>query len=122
MEFPHRVKKPWGCEIWFANNPEKNYCGKELVIDQGWQLSFHRHIVKDEVFYVIQGEMVVETSASPDGCERQLVTLQPGGIFHVPTGLWHSMLAITPVRLIEASTFHRDDDVERLELSRYRGV
>lgn len=122
MEFPHVVQKPWGREIWFANNEQKNYCGKELVITQDWQLSLHRHPVKDEVFYLIQGEMLVETSDREDGTNRKQLTLQPGACFHVPAGLWHRMRAVTPVRLIEASTFHRDDDVERLEPSCYCGV
>lgn len=121
MEFPHVVQKPWGREIWFANDDRKNYCGKELVITAGWQLSLHRHLVKDEVFYLIEGEMHVETSDQEDGSNLRQVVMHPGDRFHIPTGLWHRMRAITPVRLIEASTFHRDDDVERLEVSCYCG-
>ena len=33
--------KRWGKEIWFANNEEKDYCGKILEIDPANELSLH---------------------------------------------------------------------------------
>jgi len=38
------VDKRWGREIWFANNKEKDYCGKILEIDPDNQLSLRFHI------------------------------------------------------------------------------
>lgn len=123
IEFPYVVVKPWGREIWFANNAAKNYCGKELVIEHGWQLSLHRHMIKDEVFYVLAGKVYVETSEHNDGSNRKHHVLHAGDRLHIPTGLWHRMRAEdSQVRIIEASTFHDDGDVERLETSRYCGA
>ena len=115
MVFPHVVIKAWGKEIWFANNAEKNYCGKELQIDHGWQLSLHRHLVKDETFYIMAGPVVVEYSDNADGSGLKMRRLLPGDRFHVPAGRWHRLRAATRnASVIEASTFHDDADVERL--------
>lgn len=120
MSFPLRVPKDWGYEIWFANDEARDYCGKELGFKLGWRCSLHRHPVKDEVFYVVQGRFLIESSKNEDGSDIQETEIGPGDRFHVPTGLWHRMTAIGAVdgyaRLIEVSTFHTDEDVERLEV------
>lgn len=120
MNFPHRVSKDWGWELWFANDEVKNYCGKELVFKLGWRCSLHRHPVKDEVFFITRGRFLIESTMNPDGTDLQRVELVAGDRFHVPTGMWHRMTAIGAVEgtaaMIEVSTFHRDEDVERLEV------
>ncbi len=121
MDFPCRVSKTWGYEIWFANSAIVGYCGKELGMQQFWRCSLHCHPIKDETFFVIQGEFLIEWSEEDDGSNLQQIKLGVGSCFHVPAGMWHRMTAICAhnsfSRLIEASSFHSDDDVERLEPS-----
>jgi len=118
-QFPTRVDKGWGYEIWFANDREKNYCGKELVFNPSRQCSFHYHLVKDEVFYLVSGLLLVEFSfdddppAESDVEHRRL--LSPCDRLHIPTGMRHRMTSFDKLsRLIEVSTFHDDEDVVRL--------
>lgn len=119
MNFPYRVAKDWGYELWFANDEANNYCGKELGFKKGWRCSLHRHPVKDEVFYITQGRFIIEYAHREDASDLQWMNLMVGERFHVPTGMWHRMTAVgleTHSKLIEVSTFHRDEDVERLEV------
>jgi mannose-6-phosphate isomerase len=111
MEFPKRVVKTWGEEVWFANDPERNYCGKELIFKAGFQTSIHRHLVKDEVFYGVQGSFLIFMGREPDALGK--IILNPGDRLHLPVGWWHRIAAGEDSRLIEVSTFHSDDDVER---------
>lgn len=115
---PMIVEKVWGHEIWFANDREANYCGKELRIKKGMQCSMHMHPIKTETFYVVDGCVVVEWL--PDAtwktcCEVVLVT---GTSFHVPAGMYHRFTARPSThdysRVIEVSTYHDDADVVRL--------
>ncbi len=115
MQFPHLVHKPWGYELWFANSDEKNYCGKELVILSSHRLSLHRHIVKDETFYIQRGDIIIETGI-PGEEGYQVLHLSHGATIHIAPGVWHRVTATTrDARLIEVSTFHADADVERLQ-------
>ena len=119
MDFPHKVKKDWGYEIWFANDREKNYCGKELFIEAHHRFSYHYHLVKDEVFYLVSGLVLVEFGSGDklpppkDFMHRMILT--PGDRFHVPTGMRHRVTSYDEdSRLIEVSTFHRDEDSIRI--------
>ena len=113
---PHRPKvvdKVWGREIWYANNKEKNYCGKVLEIDSGQKLSMHFHLLKDEMFYVLEGccdIVIIETSQAKEICSR----LSSGDCYHIKQGLPHRLIAITDCKILEASTFHRDSDSYRV--------
>lgn len=119
MQFPHIVHKPWGHEIWFANSVEKNYCGKELVILASHRLSLHRHIVKDETFYIHRGDIIIETGV-PDTEGYQVLHLCRGATIHIAPGVWHRVTATaSDARIIEVSTFHSDEDVERLQPGGY---
>ena len=49
--------KAWGEEHWIVN---KEYCGKKLVLKAGHRCSVHYHKIKDEVFYVTSGLVLME--------------------------------------------------------------
>jgi mannose-6-phosphate isomerase-like protein (cupin superfamily) len=49
------VPKGWGYEKWIVNKPE--YCGKILFIAQDRKLSLHYHKLKDETFYIQDGDV-----------------------------------------------------------------
>lgn len=118
-KFPLHVTKKWGFEIWFANDESRDYCGKELYIKAGHRFSYHYHEVKDEVFYLVSGFVLVEFGEGdelPDrmDCDHRRILL-PGQRFHVPTGLRHRVSSYSEdSRLIEVSTFHRDEDSFRI--------
>jgi hypothetical protein len=52
------VPKVWGSEQWIVNGDR--YCGKLLLLMRGWQCSLHRHVVKDETFFVLSGRVRME--------------------------------------------------------------
>ena len=107
------VKKGWGYELWIVNKPE--YCGKLLYFEKGKRCSWHYHKVKDEVFYLQSGKMVVKYSDQEDieKCEELLLT--PGQNFYVYPGLKHQMIALEDSELFEFSTEHFDEDSYRVQ-------
>jgi mannose-6-phosphate isomerase-like protein (cupin superfamily) len=106
-----RVEKDWGHEQWIANSDL--YCGKVLVINEGWQCSLPYRKLKDETFYISQGNVLVEL-------EGKEYWLNSGDSVHIPRLARHRFFGISHYSAIyEISTFHSDEDVYRLEPSRY---
>jgi mannose-6-phosphate isomerase len=103
----HRVPKEWGEEHWIVNG---DYCGKKLVLRKGYRCSLHYHKVKDEVFYLIAGRVLLEL----DGVEHVMV---PGDHHHVSPGTPHRFSGLEDSEIIEFSTHHEDDDSHRIEKS-----
>ena len=97
------VNKGWGWERWICNGPE--YCGKLLFFNKGKRCSWHVHRLKDEVFYLQNGKIIVKAS-------QQI--LSPGENFHVYRGLRHQMIALEDSELFEFSTQHFDSDSYRI--------
>ena len=58
------VPKGWGFEKWIVNNEE--YCGKLLYLVKGKKCSWHYHVLKDEVFYVQSGRILLFYSEGDD--------------------------------------------------------
>jgi len=50
------IPKGWGHEVIFENN--ELYCGKLLVFKKGCKFSMHYHMIKDETWYVQEGEFL----------------------------------------------------------------
>ena len=95
--------KEWGSEHWIVN---KDYCGKKLVLRQGYRCSIHHHKIKDETFYVIKGRVLMEVN----GRVRVLV---PGEKQHVAAGDSHRFTGLEESEMIEFSTHHLEDDSYR---------
>jgi mannose-6-phosphate isomerase-like protein (cupin superfamily) len=107
------VPKGWGYEKWITNGP--HYCGKILWFCKDKQCSWHYHEIKDEVFYVQSGKLIVYYGYS-DALSKALVTeLNPGEKFHVPPGMRHRMKALEDTVMYEFSTEHFDEDSIRIE-------
>jgi quercetin dioxygenase-like cupin family protein len=102
-----RVPKVWGEEHWIVN---REYCGKKLVLKRGFRCSMHFHKVKDEVFYVIAGKVLLET-------EHGARVMLPGDHQHIPQRLLHRFSGLEDSRIIEFSSHHEDDDSFRTEPS-----
>ena len=109
----NHVDKGWGWERWVVNNEE--YCGKLLFFKADKRCSWHYHVLKDEVFYLQSGLMIVKYSEDDDIENAEQVVLSPGDNFHVYRGLRHQMIAIQDSELFEFSTQHFDSDSYRIQ-------
>ncbi len=93
---PLVVSKPWGHELWFAQ--QRRYVGKLLVINRGKRLSLQYHKVKHESIYVLKGVLSLQL-----GGRTRL--LKPGASFAVRPKVKHRFAAPAGrVTLIEVST------------------
>ena len=111
---PKHVEKRWGSETWFANNEEHNYCGKILHIQKRKSTSMHFHIDKHEVFQVLEGALQVDWIDTESGLPNQSFAAA-GECMEMPQGVPHKLIANEEdVKLIEASTFHKDSDSYRV--------
>ena len=107
------VPKGWGFEKWIVNGEE--YCGKLLYFVKGKRCSWHYHTLKDEVFYIQSGKILVKYSESDDLTLAKEKILTRGDNFHVYRGLRHQMIALEDTELFEFSTQHFDEDSIRIE-------
>ena len=105
--------KGWGFEKWIVNCEE--YCGKLLYFVKGKKCSWHYHVLKDEVFYLQSGKMLIKYSEKNDLTTASELILNPGDNFHVYRGLRHRMIAIEDSELFEFSTQHFDSDSYRVQ-------
>ena len=106
------VPKGWGYEKWIVNKEE--YCGKLLFFEAGKRCSWHYHKIKDEVFYLQSGRLLVKYGYNEDIEQAEELELMPGMNFHIPQGLIHQMIAIEDSELFEFSTQHFDSDSYRV--------
>lgn len=105
------VPKGWGHEIIFENN--EKYCGKLLVFKKGLQFSMHYHLIKDETWYVQEGEFLyrwIDTSVG-ELHERKLIE---GDSVRQRVGQPHQLESLTGGTIFEVSTQHFDDDSYRI--------
>jgi quercetin dioxygenase-like cupin family protein len=107
------VKKGWGYEKWIVNKSE--YCGKLLFFIRNRRCSWHYHKLKDEVFYLQSGKLLVKYSDEEDISTAKELILNPGESFHVYRGLKHQMIALADSELFEFSTEHFDSDSYRIQ-------
>jgi quercetin dioxygenase-like cupin family protein len=100
---PKIVEKPWGREIWVAEN--KKYAGKILEIKKGTRTSLHYHKVKEETMYVFEGEMRVRDKDDREKVVKkgESITLKPNEV--------HRLYAVEDLKILEVSTPQLDDVV-----------
>lgn len=106
------VSKGWGYEKWIVNC--KEYCGKLLFISKGKKCSWHYHNLKDEVFYIQKGKVILYYSEDDSIENAETKILSEGDKFHVYRGLRHRMEALKDTELFEFSTQHFDEDSNRI--------
>ena len=106
------VPKGWGFEKWIVNCEE--YCGKLLYFVKDKRCSWHYHKLKDEVFYVQSGKILVKYSFEDDIEKADEKIISPGDNFHVSRGMRHQMIALADTELFEFSTQHFDSDSYRI--------
>lgn len=106
------VPKGWGFEKWIVNCDK--YCGKLLYFVKGKKCSWHYHKIKDEVFYIQSGKILLRYSHKDDLETCNVTILGSGDNFHIPVGLRHQMEAMEDTELFEFSTQHFDSDSYRI--------
>ena len=99
--------KVWGEEHWIVN---REYCGKKLVLKKGFRCSIHYHKIKDEMFYVLSGKVLIEV----DG---QSTVLNPGDRQLIEPGVRHRFTGLQDSDIMEFSTHHMEEDSYRDEAS-----
>lgn len=90
-----KKKKPWGYE-----RPLGKFRGlflKELFLQKGKASSFHYHEEKDELFYLVRGQLKVLL-------EDQEVILKPGDTLHIPPKQRHRLIPINDTVILELGT------------------
>ena len=125
IEPPHNGKvteKLWGMEVVTAHCPDPGYTGKILHLNPGFVSSIHRHETKHETFFLMDGAVVItfyDISVDQTTINEEVTcVLQPGAWITVPSGRWHSFHGLVPSRILETSTLHSEEDVERYAVSR----
>jgi mannose-6-phosphate isomerase len=107
---PKIVDKPWGREIWYAD--QSAYAGKVLEVKQGRRLSLQYHERKTETLYLLSGKVLLtfRPIASGETPSASLVTAAdqcvwlPGQTLHVPVRTIHRFEALEDSVLLEVST------------------
>ena len=105
------VPKGWGHEIIFENN--ELYCGKLLCFKQGAKFSMHYHMIKDETWYVKEGEFIYRyiNTETAEVVEKHL---REGDSVRQLPGQPHQLEALTDGIVFEVSTEHFDSDSYRV--------
>ena len=106
-----KVPKGWGEEIIIENN--EMYCGKLLIFKKGCKFSMHYHLIKDETWYVNEGEFKYRW-IDTDTAELHEELLKEGDVVRQRVGQPHQLIALTDGVVFEVSTQHFDEDSYRV--------
>lgn len=109
QQHPVQIKlKPWGREIWFAQN--QSYAGKILEITKGHRYSLQYHERKKETQYVYSGQIKMIYGEKEDDLKE--IILNPGDKFDVLPYTIHRAEALKDSEIFEVSTPELDDVVK----------
>jgi quercetin dioxygenase-like cupin family protein len=106
-----KVPKGWGHEVIFVNN--ELYCGKLLVFKKGCKFSMHYHMIKDETWYVSEGEFIYRWIDTDKGETKETILKVGDSVRQFP-GMPHQLEALTDGVVFEVSTQHFDSDSYRI--------
>jgi len=105
------VPKGWGHEIIFENN--ELYCGKLLCFKKGAKFSMHYHMIKDETWYVQEGEFIYRWIDTESAKVNEQI-LKVGDSVRQRPGQPHQLEALEDGVVYEVSTEHFDSDSYRV--------
>lgn len=98
------VKKEWGAEHWFAQEPE--YEGKVLIFQKDKSTSLHYHEKKKETLCVWAGKILLELDNIKANLEEgHTVTINPGQKHRITAIYNHAVI-------LEVSTSEMNDQVK----------
>lgn len=109
------IEKSWGREIIIVNSKYRDYCGKILECENDiWSSGgkFHKHKVKDETFYVIDGYLELDLIEKETG-EIVKKILAPTDSIRLAPNTWHRFKSRTFCQFAEFSTYDSVDDSYR---------
>ena len=106
-----KVPKGWGEELIIENN--EMYCGKLLIFKKGCKFSMHYHLLKDETWYVQEGEFNYRW-IDTETAELNQTKLKKGDVVRQRVGQPHQLIALTDGTVFEVSTQHFDEDSYRV--------
>ena len=89
------------------------YCGKLLKFKKGCKFSMHYHLIKDETWYVQEGEFRYRW-IDTETAELHEVKLKKGDVVRQRVGHPHQLIAETYGEIFEVSTQHFDEDSYRV--------
>jgi mannose-6-phosphate isomerase len=108
LHSPKIVEKPWGRELWYAD--QSAYAGKVLEVKAGRRLSLQYHERKTETLFLLSGRVNLvfrplapgedPTSVSP----AEPIVWSPGAALHIPVRTIHRFEALEDSVLLEVST------------------
>jgi quercetin dioxygenase-like cupin family protein len=101
------IPKGWGSEIIFENN--ELYCGKLLNFKKGAKFSMHYHLIKDETWFVKEGEFIYRY-INTNNADVIQINLKEGDTVRQLPGQPHQLEALTDGIIFEVSTQHFDND------------
>lgn len=96
---PKKIEKPWGYELWWGWT--EDFAGKTLFLRKGKRFSLQYHVVKEEVIFVHEGQVSIETAKRGAPLERR--TMKAGDAILVEPGRLHRIEAIEDSLLFESS-------------------
>ncbi len=106
---PKTVMKPWGREIWYAD--QEHYAGKVLEVNAGARLSLQYHERKTETLYLLSGKVRLTFAPVPEGQRpsadvpaEDVYEWNPGQAVHIPARTIHRFEAVEDSVLLEVST------------------
>ena len=106
-----KVPKGWGEEIIICNH--ELYCGKLMRFKQGAKFSMHYHMIKDETWYVNEGEFIYRW-IDTETAEIIEQHLRVGDTVRQRPGQPHQLEALTDGIVFEVSTEHFNSDSYRV--------
>jgi quercetin dioxygenase-like cupin family protein len=105
---PVQIKlKPWGREIWFAN--QSGYAGKILEVKKGARLSLQYHEKKTETQYLFSGK--VKLTVGKDQNKLTALILNPGDKYDILPYTIHRIEGLEDSKIFEVSTSELEDVV-----------
>jgi mannose-6-phosphate isomerase-like protein (cupin superfamily) len=105
------VKKGWGHEEIWAETLD--YCGKNLVFEEGRRFSMHFHRDKDETWLVQSGKFRLVWIDTKDSSQYTL-TLFPGDTWRNAPLVPHQLICEEAGTVVEVSTYDDPDDNYRV--------
>ncbi len=100
----------WGYELWCYNGDQ---CLKIMVVDKPAKSSLMKHPEKVETFVMLEGRLLFER-------EEAKRTLTPGDVVTIyPNEVHRFQWAGERAVFLEVSSHHEDDDVVKIESSKW---
>lgn len=100
----HLVKKVWGSEEILVNAA---YCGKRMILMQNYCCSLHKHNLKDETFYIEEGEMLLEIK---NNNLSKFYVLAKGQTYRIQPEVFHRFYGLQQTIFYEFSTHDEPED------------